>query len=642
MAELSAELDVDAVLGDDGVIQQYIPGFQPRASQLAMAELIQESIDSNRRQVIEASTGIGKSFAYLVPAFLADVKIVISTGTKNLQDQLFNKDIPLINKTIVSGKKLALLKGRSNYCCIHRLDKYRQQRRFQTRQLAPLFDALKQWSLATRSGDIAEFAELPEQDSLWFYATSTADNCLGGDCPDFADCFVVKARRKAQEADVIVINHHLFFSDQALKDEGFGELLPRVDVLIFDEAHQLPDVASNFYSRMLSKRQLDMLLRDTVEAQLSEARESGEIQELCQRLQKAVDDFRLAIGRFPERGEWRNIQHAPTVAEGIAQVSDSLQRLAQDLDAIKARGKDLASCCQRLQVMQAVLNDFQQPDDKLVSWYEWNERSFRLMLSPVEITDQFRRQLDSNDYRSVIFTSATLSSNRSFDYFTHRLGLEDIACARFDSPFDYRRQAMLYLPENLPEPASDGFAAEFASLCAQLIGATQGNAFILFTSYRMLTQTADRLERSLNNPLFVQGRKQRSELLRDYLATPGGVLLGASSFWEGVDVKGDRLKLVIIDKLPFKSPADPVYRQRLQHANRAGGNAFTDIQIPETTLALRQGVGRLIRDVHDRGIVMIADNRIQSKAYGEQMRNSLPDMQVTSNLGEVLEFARTL
>jgi ATP-dependent DNA helicase DinG len=639
MAKLASELTVNEVLGEDGLIEKFIPGFQPRKSQLEMAELIVHSIQQKQNYVIEASTGIGKSFAYLVPTFLANCKVVISTGTKNLQDQLFSKDIPLINKTIVSGKQIALLKGRSNYCCPHRINKYRQQRRFQTRHMVSLFDALKEWSETTRSGDISEFADIPENDSLWFYATSTAENCLGGDCPEFSECFVVKARRKAQEADVIVINHHLFFSDQALKQDGFGELLPDADVLIFDEAHQLPDIASNFYSNSLSKRQIDLLMKDIVDAQISEARESKEIQDYCQKMQKSADDFRLILGRFSSRGEWRHIEHAPDIKQGLQQLDESYLPLHDKLESIKARGKDLSSCFSRLESLRQTLSDFLKSEESMVSWYEWNEHSFRLMLSPIEVSEQFRSQLETNSYKSVLFTSATLSSNDSFNYFSRRLGIESVKCASFLSPFDYQKQALLYLPENLPEPSSDQFATAFVEECATLIRATEGNCFILFTSYRMLTLCARLLSNKIRNKLFVQGEKQRSELLNAYMSTPNAVLLGTSSFWEGVDVKGEKLKLVIIDKLPFKSPGDPVYKQRLNLINKQGGNAFTDLQIPEATITLRQGVGRLIRDSNDYGIVMIADNRLRLKSYGKQMLNSLPDMEITSDRSKVLEFA---
>ncbi len=642
MVKLASELDVDAVLGEQGIIAEHIPGFRPRQAQIEMARQIAEAIEQGESRIIEASTGIGKSFAYLVPAFLSEGKVVISTGTKTLQDQLFNKDIPLINKTLVSGKQVALLKGRSNYACPYRIRKHRQQRRFQTRQLAPVFDALGEWVESSRSGDIAEFSDIPENDSLWFYATSNADNCLGAECPDYEDCFVVRARRKAQEADLIVINHHLFFSDQALKEQGFGELLPEVDLLIFDEAHQLPDVASNFYGRGITLRQLELLLKDCVDAQLREAREDRELQPLCDANRKALADFRLLLGKFAERGEWRHIEHAPPLKQGLAEWQEQLRLLAERLELLSPRGKELSACFGRLQAYRDTLADFLQPPSAFVNWYEWNQHSFRLMLSPVDVSEQFRQQIGACDYRSIIFTSATLSAGGRFDYFARRLGIEDIPGSRFDSPFDYATQARLFLPRDLPPPNDEGYFPAFAELCRELIVASEGNAFLLFTSYRMLTLTARYLRRELRNPLLVQGEQQRSELLEAYLNTPHAVLLGTSSFWEGIDVKGDKLRLVVIDKLPFKSPGDPVYKRRLQYAAEQGLNAFTDVQVPEATIALRQGVGRLIRDINDRGLVMLADERLRSKPYGRGMLESLPPMERVETLEEAEEWLTSL
>ncbi len=642
MARLASELDVDAVLGEQGIIAEHIPGFQPRQAQIHMARQIAEAIERGENRIIEASTGIGKSFAYLVPAFLAEGRVVISTGTKTLQDQLFNKDIPLLNKTLVSGKQVALLKGRSNYACRYRIHKHRQQRRFQNRQMAPLFDALAQWVETSRSGDIAEFADLPENDGLWFYATSNADNCLGAECPDYGECFVARARRKAQDADVIVINHHLFFSDQALREQGFGELLPDVDLLIFDEAHQLPEVASNFYGRGITLRQLELLLKDCVDAQLREAPEDRDLQPLTDEAKKALADFRLLLGGFAERGEWRNIQHAPQLKQGLETWRESLQRLAEQLERLKPRGKELAACAGRLEAYRDTLADFLDPPAAFVNWYEWNERSFRLMLSPVDVSSQFRQQIEACGYRSVIYTSATLSAGGEFDYFARRLGIEDTPASRFDSPFDFARQARLFLPADLPPPGDAGFFPAFADLCCELIAASGGNAFLLFTSYRMLSLTARELRRRLRNPLFVQGEQQRSELLDAYLNTPHAVLLGTSSFWEGIDVKGDKLTLVIIDKLPFKSPGDPVYKRRLQYAAEQGLNAFTDVQVPEATIALRQGVGRLIRDIQDRGLVMLADERLRSKPYGRGMLDSLPPMERVTKMEDAIQWLESL
>jgi len=640
MPTLSTELDVDAVLGAEGTIREQIEDFKPRHSQLAMSHLIDESIANGESQVIEASTGIGKSFAYLVPVFLSDKKAVISTGTKNLQDQLYYKDIPLINKVIVNAKKIALLKGRSNYCCIYRVEKFRQQKQFQSRSMASLFATLSDWANKSDSGDISEFSNIPENDRLWFFATSSADNCMGNECPDFDRCFVVKARKKAMDSDVVVVNHHLYFSDLALKQDGFGEILPETEVLIFDEAHQLPDIASHFFGSTLSMRQIETLSKDIIEAEVAEAADSKQLDGPSDRLKKAAADFRLSLGAFPQKAEWQRIQYAPPVQQSLGELQSSIVDLLEVLDTLVSRGKELASCYRRLETVNLQFKQFLEPDDNQVNWYEWSERNFRLILSPLDVSQAFREKLEASSCDSVFFTSATLSSQQSFRYYEQRLGIDDIPAQSFESPFNYQKQALLYIPEHLPDPSDAQYARAFGELCCELIVACQGYCFILFTSYRMLTWTADYLRSRLKNPLFVQGDDlQRSELLHQYLQASNPVLLGTSSFWEGVDVKGDRLRCVIIDKLPFKSPQDPVYRKRLQLANQDGGNAFMDVQIPEATISLRQGVGRLIRDVKDRGIVMLCDNRLNSKSYGQKLLESLPPMKRTNDLVEVKNFA---
>jgi len=642
VATLSTELDVDAVLGADGIIREQIEDFKPRHSQLAMSHLIDQAIASGESQIIEASTGIGKSFAYLVPVFLSDKKAVISTGTKNLQDQLYYKDIPLINKVIVNSRKTALLKGRSNYCCIYRVEKFRQQKQFQSRGMASLFATLSDWASKTDSGDISEFSNIPENDRLWFYATSSADNCLGNECPDFDRCFVVKARKKAMAADVVVVNHHLYFSDLALKEDGFGEILPETEVLIFDEAHQLPDIASHFFGSTLSMRQLESLCKDVIEAEVAEAADSKQLDLPSDRLNRSVAEFRISIGQFPQKSEWQRIQYAPPIQKALGELQSSICDLLEILDTLASRGKELASCYRRLEAIDLQLKLFLEAEDNQVSWYEWSERNFRLILSPVEVSDAFREKLAASSCDSVFFTSATLSTQQSFRYFGQRLGIEDIPAQSFESPFNYQEQALLYIPDFLPDPSEPQYAKAFGELCCELIVACQGYCFILFTSYRMLSWTADYLRSRLKNPLFVQGDLQRSELLAQYLQASNPVLLGTSSFWEGVDVKGDRLRCVIIDKLPFKSPQDPVYRKRLQMANQAGGNAFMEVQIPEATISLRQGVGRLIRDINDRGIVMLCDNRLNSKSYGRNLIESLPPMKRANDLAEVTQFAQNM
>ena len=638
MAELASELQVDSILGQDGLIGNLIDGFQPRQSQIGMAKLIEQAIALGESRVIEASTGIGKSFAYLVPAFLSDATVVISTGTRNLQDQLFNKDIPLIREAIVSSRRVALLKGRSNYCCPQRVKKYRAQDRFKSREMASLFTALANWAEASETGDISEFSNIPENDGLWYFATSNADNCLGGECPELERCFVLKARRKAMDADLVVINHHLYFSDQTLKADGFGEILPEADVLIFDEAHQLPDIASHFYGQQLTLRQVETLCRDLVEAEVAEAPESRVLQKSSERLSKCAADFHLALRRLPQKSEWERVENAPAVQTALTAWRESIASLAAELEPLVSRGKELGMCMRRVQALRDNLALFVEADATRVSWYETFERGFRLAVSPLDVAGDFRQQLEQGGFSSVFFTSATLSSQRSFDYYCNRLGLESIDCASFDSPFDYASQAMLYVPRDLPDPSDDRFAMQFGELCLALLRASRGHAFILFTSYRMLSWCADYLRAHCAYPLLVQGEQQRSELLQRFVQTENPVLLGTSSFWEGVDVKGDQLRCVIIDKLPFKSPSDPVYRKRLQMINQAGGNAFQAVQIPETTLSLRQGVGRLIRDVNDRGVVVLCDNRLNTRAYGRAMLASLPPMQRADNLDQIIQF----
>ncbi len=638
MPELADEITLADVLGEGGLIAEVIEDFAPRSSQLEMANEIEQAVSHGESRVIEASTGIGKSFAYLVPAFLSPLKFVISTGTRNLQDQLFTKDIPLLQKAIISGKKVALLKGRSNYCCPYRIERNRSQQRFRNRQLAGIFNALADWSSHTESGDISEFSAIPENDNLWFYATSTADNCLGSDCPEISRCFVAKARRQAMEADIVVINHHLYFSDQMLKNDGFGEILPQADVVVFDEAHQLPDIASLFFGSQISQRQLSRLARDCIEAEVSEAPDSKQLQASGNALEKAAADFMIDLQSFPTRGDWEQVQHAAVLKKATQQIAETLALLIEDLGEMAPRGRELGNCLKRTQILQDDLARFLEGSDNRVSWYERSDRNFRLATSPVEVSDDFANQLAAAEAQSHIFTSATIGAQGTFDYFSRRLGLTSIPARQFDSPFDYQQQALLYLPDDLPDPSDQQFVAAFHQRCLDLLKASDGHCFILFTSYRVLTKTAEFLRQRTNYPLFVQGEYQRNELLTRYRQEKHAVLLGTSSFWEGVDVKGDQLRCVIIDKLPFKSPADPVYRRRIQLANEQGGNAFSDIQVPEATIGLRQGIGRLIRDRADRGVVVICDNRIQRKAYGKKILESLPPYPLSNSLSDVFEF----
>lgn len=638
---LENNLTIDSVLDAKGKLSQIIDGFQTRDSQIEMAKIIHRSIQDSSHAVIEAGTGIGKSFAYLVPAFISATKTLISTGTKNLQDQLYNKDIPIVRKAIAKGVKTALLKGRSNYACLYRINKYRAKRHFQTPKMSRLFKDLGNWSASSVVGDIAEFSKLPERDSLWFFATSNSENCLGQECPDYAACFVLKARKNAFDADIVVINHHLFFSDLALREDGFGELLPDMDMVIFDEAHQLPDIASHFFGRGITMRQITQLSKDIIDAQLMEAPDEKDLVSACYQLQKTAADFRLVIGEFPQKGEWQIFQNATKLKQAINDLQDGFNLMAKLLEPAASRGKELLMCFERLEELIDILKSFMQTDTDNVIWYEWGEQSFRLMLTPIDISNNFQTQIDRCQFRTQIYTSATLSSQQSFDYFNKRLGLIGLNSNILESPFNYQKQALLYLPKNLPEPSSDQFLDAFCEECIRLINLYEGNTFVLFTSYWVMQRAAEVFRRTLSNTFFVQGEQQRSELLNNYLISDRAVLLGTSSFWEGIDVKGDKLQCVIIDKLPFKSPSDPVYKKRLSVANQQG-NAFMDVQIPEATISLKQGVGRLIRDIGDTGVVMLADARLTKKTYGEYILASLPKMTRVEDFSEVKRFKENL
>ncbi|MFT5504183.1 MAG: ATP-dependent DNA helicase DinG [Gammaproteobacteria bacterium] len=640
MPALATELTVDKVLGINGVIGEQIENFVPRESQLAMSRVIADAIDQGNHEIIEASTGIGKSFAYLVPAFLSDKKVVISTGTRNLQDQLFQKDIPVIRKSIISDRQVALLKGRSNYACRYRISKFRAEKKFQSREIATIFDLLAEWAEFSPTGDISEFSQLPENDSLWFFATSNADNCLGSECPEYNNCCVVNARRKAMDADILVINHHLYFSDQRLRSEGFGEILPEADVIIFDESHQLPEVASHFFGTQLSMRQFEVFCTDLVQAELNEAPESNDLRNQTDDFKKILRDFRICIGQFPEKAEWQRIQNAAPMRQAVDVFKEGIQALLDAIEPMAIRGKELAAAFRRLSGFAEVFDDYLKNSDNTVSWYEWNDRGFRLQISPVDISSAFRDQLDVLGCDSYIFTSATLSSQKSFKYYTDRLGLKGIESRQYDSPFDFQKQSLLYLPTDLPDPSESAYPEQFSELCLKLIQLTKGHCFILFTSYRILRLTAEYLGKRVRYPLLIQGEVQRSELMNQFLKAKNPVLLGTSSFWEGVDVKGDQLRCVIIDKLPFKSPQDPVYKKRLQVIKNNGGNGFVDVQVPEATISLRQGVGRLIRDHQDKGIVVICDNRLNTKSYGKGIIESLPNMPLSHDFADVRSFAK--
>lgn len=629
---------ITELLGPEGPLSKKLSGFAPRLQQQEMAQVVADTLEQHGVLVAEAGTGTGKTFAYLVPALLSGQKVIISTGTKNLQDQLFHKDLPLVRDALGVPVDVAILKGRANYLCPHRMELALDEGHFQSRSQVDQLQTIRRWSGKTQSGDIAELSDLSEDAQIWARVTSTADNCLGGEC-DFLDgCFLAHARRRAQEADILVINHHLLFADLALKDEGFGDLLPGANAFILDEAHQLPETASSFFGITISGNQLLDIAMDSLGEELKEAGESRTVSKAADHLERAVRDLRLAFGKEQRRAPWKDVAGNSDVTEAIATVAEKLEALEQSLKPLAERGKGLESCHRRaLSLMeQFTLLTGTTPDD-YIHWFETYTRSFTINLTPMDVAQIFRGQMESRK-AAWVFTSATLSVGESFDHFTGRLGLEEAENRRWDSPFDFPRQALLYVPPDMPEPNSPGYTESVVQRALEVIEQSNGRAFLLFTSHRALQRAAELLSDRLDYPMLVQGEMPRARLLERFRELGNAVLLGTGSFWEGVDVRGDALSLVVIDKLPFASPGDPVLQARIDAIRKAGGNPFFDYQLPQAVISLKQGVGRLIRDVNDRGVLMLCDPRLGTRSYGRVFIDSLPPMSKTRKLEVVERF----
>ncbi|MEE9327553.1 MAG: ATP-dependent DNA helicase [Cocleimonas sp.] len=637
MASIDQETDWDTLLGDDGPLASVIPGFQVREQQQQMVHAVGDAIKNHSAVVIEAGTGVGKTFAYLVPAIASGGRVIVSTGTKTLQDQLFRKDLPLVKNALKTDTKIALLKGRANYLCSYRLRRAQSEGIFDDRRSLSYLQRIADWQIITFSGDISELSSVPSDAEIWQHATSTADNCLGSDCEDYDTCFVVKARREAQEADVVVVNHHLFFADLALKEEGFGELLPSANAVILDEAHQIPEIASTFFSDVLSSRQLLELGRDTLGEALSGAADMKELRELLGALEKCVLDLRLAMDKPGLREPFYKIQEKPAIKKEISHLETILDDLQIQLKIAAERSKGLESCYERMQQQGLKLYNLNHPKAGSVQWYETYTRSFSLISTPLDIAETFKRHLESWPCAWVL-TSATLAVGQSFDHFTKRIGMESPKELLLDSPFDYWHNALLYAPPDMPEPQDVDYVSALVDASVPVIEASEGRTFMLFTSYRALNEAAELLADEIEYPILVQGESSQADMIKKFRKLGNAVLMGTSSFWEGVDVRGEALSCVIIDKLPFASPGDPVLEARIKSIRESGGNPFGEYQLPQAVISLKQGVGRLIRDSMDKGVLMICDPRLRTKSYGITFLNSLPRVPRTSKQDVVERF----
>jgi len=698
-------------LSSDGPIAAHHPGFVARDGQLQLAQAIAETIDSCDRLVAEAGTGTGKTFAYLVPALLSGARVLLSTGTRNLQDQLFDRDLPEMLRVLDLRVEVALLKGRSNYVCRYHLKRNLAEGRFGSRKDIADLRRIERFALVSDSGDRSALPGVPEDAPAWNQATSTRENCLGQDCPDFDRCFVFKARQAAQRADVIVVNHHLFCADLALREEGVADLLPTTEALVFDEAHQLPETATQFFGTSVSARRLLDFARDMLRAGLGEARDAADWTESSRQIEQLVRELRLAAGQ-PGRLDAVNACARSGFLEQLDQCLMRLEQIAELLAASSDRGRELARCSLRAQELCGSMRDWlreireqgapngqarderqeaadrfpgqlhaallgtetaevseQQaaagPQDSeqeggadsvtdhdqetkvpVVVWAEVHGNGFTLHSTPLSVAYAFRRHITGRP-RAWIFLSATLAVSGGFGHFRQALGVDDGRSLVSDSPFDYQSQALLYVPQGIGEPTGADFADRVFRQIWPLVRANCGRAFVLCTTLRMVEQLGTRFTEAIANEepqlgLLVQGSASRAELLERFRSHPAPVLVGSASFWEGVDVPGDQLSLVIIDKLPFAPPDEPVLRARIEAARRAGLDPFRTMQLPAAAMALKQGAGRLIRSERDRGLLVVCDTRLADRSYGRTLLKSLPAFKRTRSVDEALEFLARL
>lgn len=629
------------VFGQNGVLAAAFLGYQPRAGQLQMAEIVRDAITDSRTVVIEAGTGVGKTFGYLAPILLAGRKAIVSTGTKHLQDQIFSRDLPQIKTLMNATTRTALLKGRSNYLCLHRLARAMDEGRLKSPDWVHALHSIKGWSTRTRDGDIARCDAVSEEHGIWPQVTSTNENCLGKECPVFDDCFVVKAREAAHEADLVVINHHLFCADIAIRQSGFAQLLPEADVVVLDEAHQLPEIASLFFGSALSSGQMIDLLRDIVREQLAEAVDMTDLLGVAHAFELALAPCVSALKNArTDRIAWHEILDDKTIQAAFDMLESRLSDLTAALEIAAPRGKGLASCHERAVQMSQSLSYFRRSEETPteVRWLERREKSFTLNITPMDAGKTFSDVVESQP-RAWVFASATLAAGSDFSHFTRRLNLNLALCQQTPSPFDYPNQALMYLPPELPDPKTDpDYTLKILRAVFPVLKASDGRAFLLFTSHRELKKAADILQGKLPFPLFVQGTQAKAALLEQFRQSGNGVLLGTQSFWEGVDVRGEALSVVMIDRIPFASPDDPVRRAREAQIKESGHSPFTAMALPEAIITFKQGAGRLIRDVTDRGVLVLCDPRLQRTGYGRQILDALPPMRRSSRIQDVTEF----
>ena len=639
-------VDLARHFGAGGTFAKAIEGYRVRPQQLEFAEAVREAVQCAGVLIAEAGTGTGKTFAYLVPALIAGGRVIVSTGTKTLQDQLFHRDIPTVLGALDLPVKIALLKGRANYVCLHHLEEALESGTFGSRDESKHIHAIRAFSMRTDTGDRADCAGVPETSGAWSRASSTRENCLGSKCRHYEDCFVMRARKSANDADLVVVNHHLFFADLVLRDEGVTDLLPSANTLVFDEAHHLPDLARLFFGEAVSTAQVVELARDARTAQLVHAKESPEIGEASIAADRAARDVRIALGSGTGRIAAAQFSRNESFTKSLVALDERLAALEALLAAQAERADEIKQARDRAGALRAQLAAWNTGEaEGAVRWVETYTQSAVLNRTPLDVGPLFAKQVASGS-RSWIFTSATLSVAGDFGHYQDELGLTEARALSWESPFDFANQALLVVPEGMPEPNTEGYTDAVIDAAYPVIEASQGRAFLLFTSLRAMDAGYERLVTRLREeghdwPVFLQGTAGKNELLERFRSQANAILVASQSFWEGVDVKGEALSVVVIDKLPFNPPDDPVLAARIERINAAGGNAFMQYQVPRAVISLKQGVGRLIRDEKDRGVLMICDPRLISKAYGKRIWRALPPFRRTRRIEDAVDFFRS-
>ncbi|HEU0185350.1 MAG TPA: ATP-dependent DNA helicase [Blastocatellia bacterium] len=648
---------MEEIFGRNGLIERHHPDYEQRPGQLAMARAVAEALDQRHHLLVEAGTGIGKTLAYLIPAIATGRRVIVSTGTKNLQEQIYYKDIPFLQAILPRKFKATFLKGRSNYVCLNRLKRAESSPVLDGLEEIDYFDLVNKWAYESQTGDRAELTELPEKVSFWRHIDARSDICVGQKCPSFESCFITKARQAALESDVVIVNHALFFADLALRDKEWGQVLPDYSAVIFDEAHQLEDIAAQYFGASVSSYQVDDLLGDISRLALTDVDASREITRATARVSTMADNFWLSFSGPPSRSsasfdEGRSVlrqdmfvrkrrdgeYEATQAGECYGAMKAALERLKAALQVVKGAPPEMEAALRRVEQILFDLEFIVGADDELfVYWLERRGRGVFLQATPIDASGILNDRLFSQ-VETVVLTSATLTSAGSFDFIRSRLGVDQAAELIAESNYDYQEQSLLYLPPKMPDPRDAGFQQAAANEIAGILNASRGRAFVLCTSYSQMRALREMVEFKVDFPVLMQGEGSRSGVLDKFRSTPNAVLFATSSFWQGVDVRGEALSCVIIDKLPFAVPSDPVIGARQRYIDSHGGNSFNGYSVPSAIITLKQGLGRLIRSATDRGVLSILDPRIVTKGYGQQFLKSLPPSRLTRKIEDVERF----